>query len=239
MDLPNRSHFEADFASKVEQLSARHKQEALRLLGSPPNPQNITQADWDRWEREDREKWLLLLLFVFDQSYAEHYRMVKGQPLDDEAQAAMTQAGQLWAGVRVDQLTSGYVRASREMLNAAGVEWQSQIQRGNQIDSSAVAERLEMIFGKSRAENIAVTETTAATSAGGEAAIVRTSGFSEEDTWFTEKDSKVCPICVPLHNSPRSLWASYFPEGPPAHPRCRCFLVYKSEKVGQLVGAGT
>ncbi len=49
--------------------------------------------------------------------------------------------------------------------------------------------------------------------------------------WQTEKDEKVCPICSPLHNQleqPGVIgnWTELFPLGPPAHPRCRCFIVW-------------
>lgn len=44
--------------------------------------------------------------------------------------------------------------------------------------------------------------------------------------WITELDGKVCAICRPLHRKRFEAWADSFPEGPPAHPNCRCFLEY-------------
>jgi hypothetical protein len=35
-------------------------------------------------------------------------------------------------------------------------------------------------------------------------------------------DSRVCPICLPLHNQSEEIWSVQGP--PPAHPRCRCTL---------------
>lgn len=44
--------------------------------------------------------------------------------------------------------------------------------------------------------------------------------------WQTQKDEKVCKICGPLNNTTQRVWSSRFPSGPPAHPNCRCFLIY-------------
>lgn len=44
--------------------------------------------------------------------------------------------------------------------------------------------------------------------------------------WHTEKDERVCPICSPLDRQRFEAWAERFPNGPPAHPNCRCHLEY-------------
>lgn len=49
--------------------------------------------------------------------------------------------------------------------------------------------------------------------------------------WFTVQDGRVCPICLPLHNTDQRLRESFSTSvglisGPPAHPRCRCYLKY-------------
>lgn len=50
--------------------------------------------------------------------------------------------------------------------------------------------------------------------------------------WNTQRDERVCPICSPLNGKTQDVWGKQFPNGTPAHPRCRCFLTY------QLRGAG-
>lgn len=51
-------------------------------------------------------------------------------------------------------------------------------------------------------------------------------------TWITVDDGDVCPICMPMHgNQERQDDSFSSPEGwvglgPPAHPRCRCYLEY-------------
>lgn len=55
------------------------------------------------------------------------------------------------------------------------------------------------------------------------------SGDAGDDIWMTEEDARVCPICGPLHGSRRRVWGRIFPDGPPAHPRCRCEIVYTGD----------
>lgn len=46
--------------------------------------------------------------------------------------------------------------------------------------------------------------------------------------WQTERDRFVCPICNPLQGKPKFYWGRNFPDGPPAHPNCRCWLSHKN-----------
>lgn len=95
---------------------------------------------------------------------------------------------------------------------------------------AAYLERLATIADRSRAEAIAITEITAAQTAGGEYAAteyVAVTGISLNAVWITERDSRVCPICNPLQGTKRDVWSMRFPNGPPAHPRCRCVIVHQ------------
>lgn len=107
-----------------------------------------------------------------------------------------------------------------------------------------LAEVLEPVFGKSRAEMIAITETTRLQSAG-QIEAWKASGEIAAKMWVTSEDERVCPLCGPLHGSITVLsggWAitesliAMVPElqkalsgpttvqHPPIHPRCRCRL---------------
>lgn len=47
-------------------------------------------------------------------------------------------------------------------------------------------------------------------------------GISLHPFWVTEPGA--CKICQPLHNRGKEAWGARFPDGPPAHPNCRCHL---------------
>lgn len=83
---------------------------------------------------------------------------------------------------------------------------------------------LEPAFGPVRAEMIAVTEVTRASS---EATnmhqrMLAAEGIYMRRVWITMHDELVCQICGPLNGQPEEVWFARFPDGPPAHPRCRC-----------------
>jgi len=81
-------------------------------------------------------------------------------------------------------------------------------------------------FGRPRAEGVAVTSvtTTASRAESASGQILAGVGTVVKAFWVTEKDSKVCPICRPLHNEPEENWRREYPDGPAAHVNCRCFL---------------
>lgn len=84
-------------------------------------------------------------------------------------------------------------------------------------------------YPDSRAETIAITEVTQAVNAGELAAASawRVSFTSKVAYWITAEDDRVCEICGPLHGSRQDIWIGIQPAGPPAHPRCRCYLDWR------------
>lgn len=89
---------------------------------------------------------------------------------------------------------------------------------------------IESLVTPARAESIAITETTRAFEAGKEAAVSAFEtkhGVTVERIWRTKKDERVCPICYPLNLQPSAIWKVVFPDGPPAHPFCRCWIELK------------
>ena len=85
---------------------------------------------------------------------------------------------------------------------------------------------LDPAFGSVRAEIIAVTETTRAYNAkvNEEQKQLNTTGLQMRRIWGTANDDIVCFSCGPLNGLPEDEWKGEYPEGPPAHPGCRCFL---------------
>jgi SPP1 gp7 family putative phage head morphogenesis protein len=83
---------------------------------------------------------------------------------------------------------------------------------------------LEKPFGEVRAKMIATTETTASYSEATNEVqrLMAEAGVQMTRIWHTRNDERVCPICGPLDGTPESVWGQQFPNGPAAHPNCRC-----------------
>jgi len=52
--------------------------------------------------------------------------------------------------------------------------------------------------------------------------------------WNTMQDEVVCPVCGPLEGAPKGEWGGQFPDGPPAHPNCRCSTSIRFDAPEQL-----
>lgn len=103
------------------------------------------------------------------------------------------------------------------------------------IDQDVETYRQRQLLNRGR--SIAETEIQNAVIAGEEAfwdEAVRSGAIEEGNawkTWRTVGDSRVCPICEPLHGVTMKFKGVFATSrgaknGPPAHPRCRCYLQY-------------
>lgn len=234
MDLANRASAEARVEREMGRLSERHRKELVRLLGNPPDPANVPAEFWERVERERRDELLLLLLLLFLLSARQH------GATDKQAASA---AAEQFARARAGKLSRDFVSITREKLDARRLAWEDARRKAAEAgepDPIGVEDAREAgrdIFAPSRDEAVAITEVTSATSAGGEWAVKQAGEASDDDLWITEADGKVCEICSPLHRTKRGRWSGKFPEGPPAHPRCRCYLEYAATPAAVSAGA--
>ena len=90
----------------------------------------------------------------------------------------------------------------------------------------------ERVFGRSRSEAIGITETTRAIQYGEDLAAQQAikMNYNVRAAWRTAKDEHVCPVCGPLEGKGYEVYGKLFPDGPPAHVRCRCrrhWLLYR------------
>lgn len=94
---------------------------------------------------------------------------------------------------------------------------------------------LEPAFGPVRAEMIAVTEVTRASAmaTNQHQELLADEGVEMRRIWNTNHDSLVCEICGPLNGLPEEDWQVMFPQGPPAHPRCRCNIGLSSRPLSE------
>lgn len=226
MELANRDALEAKFAGRLGSLAARHRSQLRTLLGNPPDVRRVPETFWLRVQREQEDEMTALLLLIFLASGDEH-ATAAGVNVTRELVVQAEGAGVDFARKRASLVSTGFVQHSRDMLQTAGERW---ARSGGDIPATDIDGTLDSLFGDRRIGGVAANETTQAQYSGADYIIRDTVGVSELDTWFTRTDGLVCEICAPLHREPRSVWETRFPQGPPAHPWCRCWIEYGFEK---------
>ena len=129
------------------------------------------------------------------------------------------------AGTVGNRVVDRLKTVSNRMAESITADTAYKLRKGRTAEPSSRRAAFEAAFGTSRAESIAITSTTASRSTGQLAtALTLLDGEDVTYEWVTADDGRVCPVCGPLHNQPESVWRVKFPNGPPAHPRCRCDL---------------
>jgi hypothetical protein len=212
MQITDRDIIERSFARRFSRLSSRHRRELLELVGDPPDASRVPESFWVRVEEETQKELAIILFLIWMQSAQEH-------GLDfDRAE----KFGERYAERRAAKVAGGYTDHSRDLLKTTAKQWEA--------GEVTLTRGTLKIFGPRRAAGIAVNETTTAQTDGGEIGIDKTVGISVHDTWYTRADGRVCPVCKPLHDTPRGTWGRLFPDGPPAHTRCRCWIRYSNRK---------
>lgn len=135
-----------------------------------------------------------------------------------------------WAEQHVGTLIRDIDRTTLERTRRAVAAW---VENGEPLPR--LVEELTPIFGPARAELIASTEVTRAYAEGNRQAY-RASGVVTRWQWRTSEDERVCPICGPLADTVVQIdsdFSGFLPDNvrrgavtmPPAHPRCRCWVV--------------
>jgi hypothetical protein len=125
-----------------------------------------------------------------------------------------------WAHDYTFELVGGLTDTTRDAVSTSVMDYFELGQTMGELE-----DRLAGVFGAVRAELVATTEITRA-AAEGERALAReiaNAGIAMVEIWNTSNDELVCPICEPLNQKVKGDgWDEG--DGPPAHPRCRCFL---------------
>lgn len=127
-----------------------------------------------------------------------------------------------WAASYAPRLAGDINATTQRMVGQSVSRW---IENGEPLQ--ALIDDIAPVFGRGRAELIASTEVTRAYAEGNRIAY-RESGVVTEWEWRTAADERVCPVCGPLQGKRRRLDGEPFDIGvdaPPAHPRCRCWVV--------------
>ena len=134
--------------------------------------------------------------------------------------ARVTTAASEWAKQYTYQLVNGLTQTSQSALQQVVSDMLSTVG----MTREQVVQALAPVFGPARAELIAVTEITRAASAGVELTKkeIAKAGIEMGRVWQTNNDELTCPVCGKLNGKPEADWNRQYPDGPPAHPNCRC-----------------
>lgn len=129
-----------------------------------------------------------------------------------------------WASEYSYNLVTGLTDTTRRVLQEKVTQF---IREPGRTIGDLMAD-LEPYFGKMRAQMIAVTETTRAFAEGEKVSVAQAQayGFRMVAIWHTNRDELVCSICAPADGKPEPEWG--LATGPPAHPRCRCWVTHRS-----------
>ena len=235
MDYANRAEREAKLARALGRLSAQQRTRLLELLGDPPKLDNITPEDWGQIHREFSGVLIPELEAIFVDSAME---LVGSMPQIGVEWGAINQTAADWA--RGYWSTGGGTTQWQYPVALAVQFTESRKRELSEIiprffeegwNIGQLRERLDRLFGAGWGEMVAITETTRAAVQGERAvaAEVAKYGIKMVEVWQTERDELVCPICGPRHGKPKGDgWTEQ--DGPPAHPRCRCWTNHELVK---------
>ena len=234
-----------DDEARLERIVLRdlHAQlrEIMDRLGDPPDPNALDYAFWEGLQntmiadvRPEMERMALHLARGEAKALATKAEPVlpAGIPILWEEEVIFREAAD-WARAYTYDLIHGIVENTREDVRrgvSAFVETP-----GRTIGQ--LRDELTPLFTQSRAQRIAVTETTRAYAEGTRMVQeeIGRAGIRMEQVWRTAMDDKVCPICGPNANKRKS--EGWTVAGVPAHPNCRCWTTLAlPEMVGAQVG---
>jgi len=195
-------------------------EQVVKLLGNPPDPGNLTEEFWSTEAgmmlSVVRPEIEALALQAGEQVIAAGVGVAWDLVAEQAAEWAANHAGTMIAGVtettrkQVGKVVERYFRTPGQT-------------------TGDLARSLETWFSTARAEAIAVTEVTTAAAEGTRAAaqVAEAAGYTMDPVWHTNRDEVVCAICGPNDGKRKSEgWT--VADIPPAHPRCRCFVTYRT-----------
>jgi len=217
---------EADLERTMGRRLSKQERDVMDALGDPPDLAKLTREFWDT------EAGAML---------ADLRPEIERMALDSVAAAGTTvpivwdeaviaREAADWAGRYTYELIRDLTGNTQRLVT-------DQVGRFVQTPGMTIGQlrqALTSAFGQSRAQAIAVTETTRAYAEGNKLvqAELRRAGLEMVQHWQTS-GSDVCDLCRPLDGKPEDEWGSHG-DGPPAHPRCRCWTTMRRRQAGDM-----
>lgn len=220
-DIRNRG--EAQLTETLKRLNKKHQKAIIGAISRYGSLQTIPNTFWHELQKEIDSESMALMLLIFLASHDETEKSLSYEANDTLKQLEARR----FAQTRANDLARKYIEHTRERLEKT---WRELEQSTASLEELAKKLRTEVeeVLSDSRAERVAVTETTTSISGGqrgGSDSFTRSHpNYGIIEMWRTERDERVCPICSPLDGMPEKTWGKQFPDGPPAHVNCRCEL---------------
>jgi len=231
--IPDRKKLERKIARLLGKYNQRQLEKLLKLMGNSPSLAKIPPSFWTDSQLQLAAE---LIPFSEDVYLASANRLLETVPIGVDW-ALVNQDAVDWASRYVGQLVKDISKSTERAVGRAVSNFFAEEQTIGDLEKrlARMKDKFGVAFGPQRAEMIAVTEITRAATQGelGVAARLKAEGIEMRKVWQTNKDDLVCPICEPLQSKEEQDWRAVAPDGPPAHPRCRCglsLLLPKPEK---------
>ena len=218
---PTRAALEALLTGSISQELKKQLKELLRLLGDPPDISRVPETFWANGGAALQKEIEPVLRDIY---LAQAQTQIAATTIGVDW-ALVNQAAVNWARTYSFDLVSNITAGNRDLLQQSVSQYFAQPMTIGELGGN-----LAGAFGPVRSEMIAITEVTRAAVEGEQQAVNRITGDNPGivsiDTWQTNRDDRVCPICGPRHNKKRG---DGWEDNPPAHPRCRCWLKHDFE----------
>lgn len=214
----NRTQLERKLARELAKVETEFLRRLVDELGHPPMIEALSPQYWDDYARAIRHVLMDNIQGIGLSQVAELMDQIGiGIDVNDVVADVIS-----WSDSAVAQLVEDMVAKTKntvdKLVRTANI---------NDYTQDEFINRLAYRFGPVHAEMVAVTEVTRALTWAThelQAGLAR-QGINTFRRWVTAEDDKVCPICAPLDNTTLESGAwerAGLPDGPPAHPRCRC-----------------
>lgn len=224
--MPNaREIAEGKFGVLLRGVSRRHRKDLERLMGDPPDINNVPPEFWERVKRDNEERLLAVMLLLFAGS-AEATGKIKRTTTTDTGET-IAQRAERYAAERSAFVSDKIVDTTKKNLERVSQKWREMTAKGIPVPKAVIVDATRTQFGDARAQTIATTEVTKARTEGDrEGAFVRF-GRSVLQVW-TLGPCKHCTFCPMVAGTDISCWGQ-FSEGPPAHVNCCCSIRFLAE----------
>ncbi len=214
-EVLNRPTRERHIKAALKKCRDSQRRELLSILGDPPDFNNIPDEFWDKAEECERKSLVPFLVPIF---ILQSKKAQRALGLDIDVTAIGLDADKL-IGRRVKSFARKAVGHTRKRVKKR----LSTKERRRLF----IPEDIDGIFGDGRIEGAAATEVTEASSQADKNATKGTGmkeGIDFIRLWRLNPACKHCVFCPKVDRTDFNFWGIFVSLGPPAHPRCCCWL---------------